>query len=47
MTHDKGQAYVTRFDGVKVPLQHKGDILSFTTQVGTIFTVNTRTKNPV
>ena len=48
VTHDKGQAYVTRFDGVKVPLQHKGDILSWTTYIGTIFTVNTKTrKSPV
>ena len=47
VTHDKGQVYVTRFDGVKVPLRHKGDILSFTTQFGTIFTINTKTRKSV
>ena len=42
VTHDNGQAYITRFDGLKVPLQQQGNILSFTTQFGTSFTIDTK-----
>jgi hypothetical protein len=47
VTHDKGQAFVTRFDGVKVPLRHEGDVLMFITQFGTVFNVNMKTRKSI
>ena len=41
VTHDNGQAYITRLDGLKAPLRQQGNILSFTTQFGTSFTIDT------